>query len=593
MPKQRLLRERHTETIGRRFFLMLSLVAALGIGILALVLDRVILPSQIDLAEQRVRTLGKELLTIIPYLSNEETQELLENIQHVEPDLSYLLRNDRSCRALAHSNPHRVGMVFDDPQSIVSCRDGREVRQIYLRDENDPTSPFYREQVIDLNLPLYNKQGIHVGAVSLGLSLKSLEALQQRYRRILAWGAALCTVAFFLVAWLHLAEMRPIRQKLSESEVTYRTLFENSPNPLAFVASDGKIALINKEFEKLSGYGAEDIEGHMSWSQFFSPEDATSPAALHVPGVDLLAETPQRFECHFVGQGGTHRDVMATVGPIPFSEKTLVTLVDVTEKKALDREREALVAELSQKNEELESIVYVTSHDLRSPLINIQGFSRNMEKYCRQIAALLDGAQELPLLKTSLDPLVREKIPSALRFISAGGTRMGELIDGLLRLSRAGRAALNLDLVDMDTMMRHVVDAATYQIQKTGAHVEILPLPPCWADEQQISQIFSNLLDNALKYRDPQRPLRVSVSGATSDTRVLYVVEDNGRGIAPEHREKIWQLFHRLEPQESEPGEGLGLTLVRRIVERLGGKIWVESEPHSGSRFFVELPRCS
>ncbi len=590
MPKDRLLRERRT--VGFRFFLMLSLVAALGIGALALLLDRVILPSQFDLAEQRVRTLGKELLSIIPYLSVNETQELLETIQHAEPDLSYLLLNDRSCRALAHSNPKRVGMVFDDPQSIISCRDGREVRQIYLRDENNPSSPFYLEKVIDLNLPLHDKNGVHVGAVSLGLSLKSLDALQQHHRRILLWGAVLFTVAFFLVAWLHLTEMRPIQQQLSESEVTYRTLFENSPNPLAFLSRDGKITLVNKEFEKLSGFGAEAIEGHMFWSQFVASVDEETPSFVQAVHADGAEDTSRTYECSFVGNHGKRRDVMATVGPIPFSPKKLATLVDMTEKIALDRERERLLAELTQKNEELESIVYVTSHDLRSPLINIQGFSRNLEKYCRQITATLDEFQDVASLKTALEPLIHEKIPSALHFISASGTRMGDLIDGLLRLSRAGRATLTLVCVDMDAMMRNVVDAATYQIQKTEAHVETSPLPPCWADEQQVSQVFSNLLDNALKYRDSERPLRICVTGEIREKRILYRVEDNGRGMAPEHREKIWQLFHRLEPQTSEPGEGLGLTLVRRIVDRLGGKIWVESEPHCGSCFFVELPRC-
>ncbi|MDP2991354.1 MAG: ATP-binding protein, partial [Kiritimatiellota bacterium] len=123
--------------------------------------------------------------------------------------------------------------------------------------------------------------------------------------------------------------------------------------------------------------------------------------------------------------------------------------------------------------------------------------------------------------------------------------------------------------------------------------------PDCRADAALVNQVFSNLLDNAIKYRDLTRPLRVRVWGRhpgwgrQEDARMVYCVEDNGLGVAPEHQQKIWDLFYRPNPQENNAGEGIGLPAVQRIVERHGGKVWMESEIGKGSRFFLALPAAA
>jgi signal transduction histidine kinase len=141
----------------------------------------------------------------------------------------------------------------------------------------------------------------------------------------------------------------------------------------------------------------------------------------------------------------------------------------------------------------------------------------------------------------------------------------------------------------MNTLISDIARAFEYQIKKTGITLQIDPLPSCCGDETQINQVISNLLDNALKYLDPTRPGNIRISGKAENGQVIYYIEDNGIGIAAEHQDKIYEIFHRLNPAGT-PGEGLGLTIVRLILDRHSGKIWVASEPGKGSTFFISLP---
>lgn len=268
--------------------------------------------------------------------------------------------------------------------------------------------------------------------------------------------------------------------------------------------------------------------------------------------------------------------------------KLIGTIQDITERKHLEEMQAHMSAELRQKNQELQNVLFSASHDLRSPLLNIQGFSQRLDEVCAKVQRVLQPDAD-PAELQAVAPLVRDEAPKALRFIRISVEKMDALINGMLRLSRLGHVLLRPVALNMEQLLKQSLANLTSQLQASGGTVEIGTLPACHGDAGLVDQIFSNLLDNAIKYRDPARPLRIVVSGHSKGERVVYCVADNGLGLAPADQEKIWDLFHRVNPG-GPPGEGLGLNLVRQIVERHHGRVWVEATLGEGSRFFVELP---
>ncbi len=246
-------------------------------------------------------------------------------------------------------------------------------------------------------------------------------------------------------------------------------------------------------------------------------------------------------------------------------------------------------AQIQSKNKEIEQVVYVVSHDLRSPLVNIDGYGREVEYAIAELdkALTADHTSREALLAAALPP-VRE-MSAALRYIRGSAAQMDSLLTDILKLSRSGRTALTIAPLNMNELVAGVVAASDFQIRKAGVDLHVAELPTCRGDAVQVSQVFANLLSNALKYLDPNRPGVIRISGVIKGERAVYFVEDNGIGIALAHQNKIFELFQRLEPLKSK-GEGLGLAIVRQALGRLDGEVRVESKPGEGSRFYVALP---
>jgi len=281
------------------------------------------------------------------------------------------------------------------------------------------------------------------------------------------------------------------------------------------------------------------------------------------------------------------------------------TAVRLAEAAAAERlyqaEIERRAAELAHANEELrgktreiETFVYSVSHDLRSPLVNLQGFSRELERSCRELQKALGAAELPPQLRRQLD-LLDGDMAESIRFIQTAVSRSANIIDALLRLSRAGRVEYQWQQVDVNAVVHRVADAMRGTTAEKGARVTVAVLPPAWGDPTAIEQIFGNLLGNALNYLDPARPGEIEIGARPepppeADTgATTYWVKDNGLGIPEAYLSKLFVAFQRLHGDVA-PGEGIGLALVRRVVERHAGRIWAESQEGLGTTFFLTLP---
>ncbi len=249
--------------------------------------------------------------------------------------------------------------------------------------------------------------------------------------------------------------------------------------------------------------------------------------------------------------------------------------------------------ELEQKNSENEMFVYSVSHDLRSPLVNLQGFSRELGLVRDDLRTIFDG--ELTDAERARGrQMIDRDITESIRFIQTAVMRLSTIIDALLRLSRAGRVEYQPLSVPLAPIIARILDAMRDSIVQRKATVNVGPLPTVWGDPTALEQIFANLIGNAVNYLDPARPgvievgLQVSESDDAEDLR--FFVRDNGLGIPTAYLPKVFAVFQRLHAKMA-PGEGIGLALVRRTVERHGGRIWVESTEGVGSTFFVSLPR--
>ncbi len=250
-------------------------------------------------------------------------------------------------------------------------------------------------------------------------------------------------------------------------------------------------------------------------------------------------------------------------------------------------------AELTRANDEIQRFAYIVSHDLRSPLVNVMGFTSELEVGLKllqqQLQRVADQAPQL--LVPNARSAAEQDLPEAIGFIRSSTRKMDRLINAILKLSREGRRTLSAEPLDMDALLRGVAETLKHQADERGAEIVILaPLPGLTNDRLAMEQVFGNLIENALKYLKPGRPGRVSVSGREVGPIMIYEVADNGRGVDPKDHERIFELFRRSGAQD-QPGEGIGLAHVRALMYRLGGSITVESALDQGATFRLSLPK--
>jgi len=359
-----------------------------------------------------------------------------------------------------------------------------------------------------------------------------------------------------------------------ESEAKYRGLLEAAPDAMVVVDQGGKIVLLNVQAEKQFGYSRDELVGQRVTN--IIPEgfaerliaDGTRSAAEA-----LAQQIGTGIELTGRRKDGSDFPIEIMLSPLENAEGTLVTAAirNITERKQSEVRLVNTVGELKRSNDELQQFAYVASHDLQEPL-------RMVASYTQLLAQRYKGR---------LDSDADEFIAYAVD----GSNRMQALIRDLLTYSRAGTNGKALQQISSSSALEEALTNLRATIEESGAIVTQDSLPAVTVDETQLTQVFQNLVGNAVKYRTAEA-LRVHVSASSNGSHEwIFSVKDNGLGIDPQYFQRIFVIFQRLHGREEFKGTGIGLSICKKIVERLGGKIWVESQPEKGSTFYFTLPR--
>lgn len=395
-------------------------------------------------------------------------------------------------------------------------------------------------------------------------------------------------IAGAVVVARDITEQKESQKKLNHSEKRLNTLFDSMMEMVVMhelvFNDDGepvdyRITDSNKAFTEIIGVKRKDVIGKLA-TEAYNMENAPY---LDVYANVALTGEPTEFPTYFP-QIDKHL-LISVVSPHKNSFATIIT--DITSQQ---QSQELII----EKNKELENYLYIASHDLRSPLVNIQGFSQRLQKQAEEISrVLVESGIDISNMGNSgsFQKVLMEGLPKTLNFILTNVSKMDALIHGLLQISRTGRLVMSIKKVAMNEMMKKIIATYNFQITDLRIKVKMEKLLDCYGDENQLNQLFSNIIDNAIKYRDPERPLVIGIKSVARYNKVVYSISDTGKGIKSRYLDRIWDMFYRVDPTAPQVGEGVGLSLVKRIVNKHRGKIWVESEEGEGTTFFVELQK--
>ncbi|MDP3858136.1 MAG: PAS domain S-box protein [Stagnimonas sp.] len=355
------------------------------------------------------------------------------------------------------------------------------------------------------------------------------------------------------------------------AESRFRSLLETAPDAMVIIGADGRVALVNAQTERLFGYPRAELIGqtvemliperlrdrHLGHRDRFFGEPKARPMGL---GLDLWGRR----------RDGSEFEIEISLSPLETEEARYVTAAirDISQRKTVERKLAQYASDLERSNRELSQFAYVASHDLRAPLRSVVGFAQMLLKNNRP--QLDSDGQEF------------------LGYIVDSSRHMQQLIDDLLAYSKVGDAAAEHVEVDCEDLLREVLTQLTATIQERSAEVSHQPLPTVSGSRHQLGQLLQNLIGNAIKFQPGERP-RVELSAEREGGHWHFQVRDHGIGIAPEHRERIFQIFQRLHTHEEYEGTGIGLAICEKIVSNHGGRIWVESSPGEGSCFHFTL----
>jgi len=357
-----------------------------------------------------------------------------------------------------------------------------------------------------------------------------------------------------------LEDMHEANMELKETKDYLESLLENANDIIYTTDREGKFKFINRKIEDL-GYKPEELIG----KPFLSILSEKHKGMRFAKSIEDGAK--RSYEVEMKDSRGNIRNAIFSTSPLRDQDGSITGVLtiarDITERKRAEEE-------LRRINQELESFVYTVSHDLRTPLISLQGFSSL-------------------LLKDYHDRL-DEKGRDYLKRIQRNASQMGRLIQDLLELSRIGRVVHPLEDVDISELIDEILKGLELQLKERNIEVNVqTPLPIIHCDRTRVAQVFENLISNAIKFIGEAPAPRIEIGWTRKDGTHQFYVKDNGAGIAKEDQERIFGIFQRVGEVDAD-GTGAGLAIVKKIIASHNGHIWVESEKGKGSTFYFTLP---
>src|SRR2546427_4538408 len=370
-----------------------------------------------------------------------------------------------------------------------------------------------------------------------------------------------------------ITKQRNAELALSASEALYRQTFELATAGIAHIDLSGRFVSVNRRLCEILGYTEKELIGRPV-KEISHPEDRdlADSQRMRVRSGDRPSV---RFEKRYIRKGGQIVWVDLAVALARDAQGhpqyEIALFDDITARKAAEAALRGAHEELKRSNAELEQFAYVASHDLQEPLRMVSSYTQLL---MRRYGDKLDGdAREFTA------------------FIVDGATRMKQLIEDLLAYSRVGTRDKNFKPVDSESSLKRALTNLRAAIQDSGATVTQDKLPSIPCDEVQLAQLFQNLIGNALKSRRPDAAPAVHVGAADRGAEWEFTVRDNGIGIEPQYFERIFMVFQRLHDKGEYPGTGIGLAIVKKVVERHGGRIWVQSQLGAGTTFHFTMPK--
>jgi len=355
-----------------------------------------------------------------------------------------------------------------------------------------------------------------------------------------------------------LSDLREARENLG-------ALLEGVPASAFLMDRDGTIIAANTITAVRLGRRVDEIVNRCAYDLL--SEDIVAERKAHVENVVMTGE-PEVFEDRRTGIS-----ILNHLFPVKdgsgLTTRVAVISVDVSDRKESEQKLKDAIEDLEHSNLELERFAYVASHDLQEPLRVISSYAQLL---ARRYMGKLDGDAD-----------------DFINIIVDATKRMKSLINDLLEFSRVGTRGKAFERVDSLAVLNKVLSMLDAAIVESGAVISCGSLPAVWADDIQLSQVFQNLISNAIKFRSERSP-EISISAEKREGSWVFSVKDNGIGIEKAYFDKIFIIFQRLHTSREYPGTGIGLALAQKIVERHGGRIWVESEPGKGSVFNFSIP---